>query len=128
MTGGILMDCKFDMENIDRWSLRQPVFAIKLENIERENFDRSLAKCQIRQYFPPSKFPAIRYSTLVKVVKLNLICTVKLEPKLLLTNNYYLCLNWLNWWSLRTTAISDYTELPPHLFRGSSQPCSLLVE
>ena len=40
------------MKNIDGWSLRQPVFAIQLENIERENFDRLLAKCHIRQYFP----------------------------------------------------------------------------
>ena len=50
----------FDGGNIDGWSLRQPVFAMLL-NVERENFDRSLAKCQIRQYFPPSKFPAIWY-------------------------------------------------------------------
>ena len=28
-----------DGENIGGWSLRQPVFAIQLENIERENFD-----------------------------------------------------------------------------------------
>ena len=33
-------------------SIRQPVFAIQLENIERENFDRSLAKHQIYQYSP----------------------------------------------------------------------------
>ena len=30
----------------------QYLLRIQLENIERENFDRSLAKHQIRQYFP----------------------------------------------------------------------------
>ena len=30
---------------------RQCILALKLEEIERENFDGSLAKCQIRQYF-----------------------------------------------------------------------------
>ena len=39
-------------KNFDGQSLRQPVFAIQLENIERENFNRLLAKRQIRQYFP----------------------------------------------------------------------------
>ena len=48
---------KFDMENIDRWSLRQPVFVIQLENIERENFDGLIAKHQIRQYFPRQYSP-----------------------------------------------------------------------
>ena len=39
-------------------SLGQLVFAIQLENIERENFDscRLLAKCQIRQYFRHQNF------------------------------------------------------------------------
>ena len=44
-----------DGGNIDGWSLRQPVFAIQLsriENIEGEKFDGSLAKRQIRQNFP----------------------------------------------------------------------------
>ena len=33
---------------------RQCVLAMELEDIGREKFDRSLAKLQIRQYFPPS--------------------------------------------------------------------------
>ena len=34
------------------FSVRQPVFAMQLENIERENFNRSpTAKYQISQYF-----------------------------------------------------------------------------
>ena len=40
LTGKILTD-----------SLRQPVFAIQLENIGRKNFDGSLTMCQIRQNF-----------------------------------------------------------------------------
>ena len=40
--------------------LRQPVFTIQLENIERKNFDKSLAmyvaKSQIHQYFPWQNF------------------------------------------------------------------------
>ena len=49
-----------DGGNIDGQSLRQPVLAIQLnriENIERENFDGSLAKRQIRQNFPCQNFP-----------------------------------------------------------------------
>ena len=41
----------FDRINIYGQSLRQPVFAMQLENIERKLFDGSLAKYQIRQYF-----------------------------------------------------------------------------
>ena len=44
------------MRKILTGSLRQPVSAMQLENIERENFDRSLAKHQIRQYFPHQNF------------------------------------------------------------------------
>ena len=42
-------------ENIDGQHPRPPVLAILLEIIEREKFDRLLAYCQIRQYFPLSK-------------------------------------------------------------------------
>ena len=49
---------KFDRKNIDGQFLREPVFAIQLENIERENFDGSLDECQICQY-PPIKI--LRY-------------------------------------------------------------------
>ena len=41
---------------MDMQSLRQPAFAIQLENIVRENF---LAKHQIRQYF---LFKILRYN------------------------------------------------------------------
>ena len=37
------------------------MLAMELEDIEREKFDGSLAKRQIRQYFPPSINCAIRY-------------------------------------------------------------------
>ena len=37
------------------------ILAMELEDIEREKFDRSLAKRQIHQYFPPSINCAIRY-------------------------------------------------------------------
>ena len=49
-------------------SIVQPIYiyiymlAMKLEDIERENFDGSLAKHQIHQYFPPSINCAIRYA------------------------------------------------------------------
>ena len=33
---------------------RQCILAMELEDIEKEKFDGSLAKRQIRQYFPPS--------------------------------------------------------------------------
>ena len=33
-----------------------------MENFDRENIDKLLEICQIRQYFPPSNFCAIRYS------------------------------------------------------------------
>ena len=33
---------------------------IQLKIIEKENFDGSLAKHQIHQYLPPSKYPTIR--------------------------------------------------------------------
>ena len=46
---------KFDMENSDEWSLRQPVFAIQLENIERENIDGSLAISVISINISPVK-------------------------------------------------------------------------
>ena len=48
---------EIDGGNIDEQSLKQPVFAVQLKNIERENFDKSLAKHQIRQYFPHQNFP-----------------------------------------------------------------------
>ena len=51
---------KFDRGNIDGQSLRQPVFAIQLENIERENSDGSVAEHQIRQYFPVN-FCSLQY-------------------------------------------------------------------
>ena len=38
------------MKNIDGQHPRPPVLAILLETIERENFDASLAYCQICQY------------------------------------------------------------------------------
>ena len=37
-------------------SLRQPVFAMQFENIERENFDGLLTKCQFLQYSPHQNF------------------------------------------------------------------------
>ena len=46
------------------------VFAIQLENIERENFNGSLAKHQIRQYLPTSKFCTIQYNDM----KLKIAC------------------------------------------------------
>ena len=60
---------KFDGENIDRQSLKQPVFAIQLynENIERENFNGSLAKRQIRQYSTRQNFAL--YGTLIQTYK-----------------------------------------------------------
>ena len=63
LMGEILTDCfiqKLDTDNIYEWSLRQPVFAIQLENIEREILTDCQLKCQIHQYFPPSKFPSIQ--------------------------------------------------------------------
>ena len=53
----------FDGGNIDGQSLRQPVFAIQLENIERENF---LAKHQIH---PP--FKILRYKVVPAFILLN---------------------------------------------------------
>ena len=41
---------------------RQCILAMELEDIDREKFDRSLAKRQICQYFPPSINCAIRYT------------------------------------------------------------------
>ena len=41
-------------------SVLDNLYLLYNENIERENFDGSLAKRQIRQYFPLSKFPTIR--------------------------------------------------------------------
>ena len=41
---------------------RQCILAMKLEDIEREKFDRSLAKRQIRQYFLLSINCATRYT------------------------------------------------------------------
>ena len=32
-----------------------------MENFDRENIDELLEICQIRQYFPPSKFCAVQY-------------------------------------------------------------------
>ena len=32
-----------------------------MENFDRENIDELLENCQIRQYFPPSKFCAVWY-------------------------------------------------------------------
>ena len=40
---------------------RQCILAMELEDIEREKFDGSLAKRQIRQYFPLSINCAIQY-------------------------------------------------------------------
>ena len=51
---------KFDRENIDGYSLGQPVFAIQLENIKRVKFDGSLPEHQICQY-SPIKFCIIQY-------------------------------------------------------------------
>ena len=48
--------------------------------IERENFDGSLAKRQIRQYFPLSKFPTIRYSiTIIANKEIAIIANIALE-------------------------------------------------
>ena len=46
---------KFDGENVDRLSLREPVLTIQLENSKRKNFDGLLAQHQIRQCFPSIK-------------------------------------------------------------------------
>ena len=40
---------------------KQCMLAMKLEEIEREKFDGSLAKCQIHQHFPPSINCVIQY-------------------------------------------------------------------
>ena len=40
---------------------------MELEDIEREQFDGSLAKRQIHQYFPPSINCAIRYMHIVQL-------------------------------------------------------------
>ena len=40
---------------------RQCILAKELEDIEREKFDRLLAKRQLCQYFPPSIYCAIQY-------------------------------------------------------------------
>ena len=36
-----------------------------MENVDRENIDELLEIRQIRQYFPPSKFYAVRYTIYV---------------------------------------------------------------
>ena len=48
---------------------RQCILAMEQEDIEREKFDGLIAKCQIRQYFPPSINYAIQYIN----IKCNLI-------------------------------------------------------
>ena len=40
-----------------------------MENFDRENIDELLEIRQIRQYFPPSKFCAVRY-----IIKHSLLC------------------------------------------------------
>ena len=50
---------------------RQCVLAMELENIGREKFDGSLAKRQIRQYFPPSI--NLRYKVFIYLHRLELL-------------------------------------------------------
>ena len=44
------------------------IFAIQLKNIERENFDGSLAKHHICQYFPPQNFLLYSMQKLTKYI------------------------------------------------------------
>ena len=58
-------------KNVRTWC----VLAMELEDIGREKFDRSLAKRQICQYFPPSINCAIRHSKYTECVYANLATT-----------------------------------------------------
>ena len=50
---------------------RQCILAMELEDIKREKFDGSIAKCQIRQYFPPSINCTIWYVVKKLVLKIS---------------------------------------------------------
>ena len=66
---------------------RQCVLAMELEDIEREKFDRSLAKHQIRQYFPPSINCAIRYVLIQMINFIVAIVLVQQDTILLLISS-----------------------------------------
>ena len=42
-----------------------------MENFDRENIDKLLEIRQIRQYFPPSKFCAVRYIIIFQLCRMS---------------------------------------------------------
>jgi len=49
-----------------------------VENFDRENVDELIKIRQIRQYFPPSKFCAIRYMAIyvIQIIRLQIVANI----------------------------------------------------
>ena len=54
-----------------------------MENFDRENIDELLEIRQIRQYFPPSKFCAVRYVCMYILINLHLVVSQSWHNKIL---------------------------------------------